>query len=719
LIEYVDLHKSFFTGRSRRFLVAALIIITLVAQGASSQAPAVTATITEGARAKKIATTLTVQIITISQGYGPLAYSVAGYLRTREGGVPTAGKTIYVTVRTAMGETKSYVCSTDASGYYRIPDTFTDRPKSAAAEFKGDANYEPSTGKTATSTTATVSTATSTTATSTIATSTTATVSTATSANANYIMFIDPTDGNKVKAKNGITGRIDYSGTDAAAVLQSAVDTLAGTGGFIFLSRGAYVWQSVCALPKNLPYWLTIAGESETIIQLTVKGPRAFDFRKTADYDTFANIRLENLTIDCNNAGGRHHVVLGTYIDGVHQTRINIEHIVIRNIVTKNVPVDPTMTNHRLNVFLVVWHNAAGEKQTNIRDILVENCDFRGGNQGVVIGGEGPNVTGIRVFVDGVYIHNCRHSLLSAQSSFFYSANFHIGQRAYGGYAHISDCYGEYSGDVGVEINNLNALVENVVIRDAFAVDYYYTNYNNLLLPNEQLVTFKSCTTKVISLASTVSSAGFTANTHLSVPLGFITLDNCEFHSEGTVKSKAVEFPPTSGFKRLDVRGFKVDIQSIAMSSGTTYFRPILIYPSGGTVRGTVSLRGIDVAVAGSRTGGTLSLIPICLYGTMDLDMDDITLDVDVTGVASGTVQGIGVGYYATASISGIIRNYRIKQITTDTNPTGIAVGGTDYLTIPTELRIENCDFSTLTQGVGLYFSAPSNSGKVTLLGNT
>jgi hypothetical protein len=63
--------------------------------------------------------------------------------------LPIAGKTIYVTVRTAMGETRSYECSTDASGYYKLPGAgFTDRRKSAAAEFKGDANYEPSTAST-------------------------------------------------------------------------------------------------------------------------------------------------------------------------------------------------------------------------------------------------------------------------------------------------------------------------------------------------------------------------------------------------------------------------------------------------------------------------------------------------------------------------------------------------------------------------------------------
>ena len=46
-------------------------------------------------------------------------------------------------------------------------------------------------------------------------------------AGADYIIFIDSNDSNKIKARNGFTGAIDYSGTDAATVINNAISNLA------------------------------------------------------------------------------------------------------------------------------------------------------------------------------------------------------------------------------------------------------------------------------------------------------------------------------------------------------------------------------------------------------------------------------------------------------------------------------------------------------------
>lgn len=53
---------------------------------------------------------------------------------------------------------------------------------------------------------------------------------------ASYIIYIDGT----IKAINGTTGNIDYSGTDASAVIQRVIDSLPITGGKIHLKRGQY-----------------------------------------------------------------------------------------------------------------------------------------------------------------------------------------------------------------------------------------------------------------------------------------------------------------------------------------------------------------------------------------------------------------------------------------------------------------------------------------------
>jgi len=43
---------------------------------------------------------------------------------------------------------------------------------------------------------------------------------------ASYIIFVDSTDNDKVKAKNGTTGKIEFIGTDAAVIIQSAMNAL-------------------------------------------------------------------------------------------------------------------------------------------------------------------------------------------------------------------------------------------------------------------------------------------------------------------------------------------------------------------------------------------------------------------------------------------------------------------------------------------------------------
>jgi hypothetical protein len=53
-----------------------------------------------------------------------------------------------------------------------------------------------------------------------------------------YLIFKD--DAGNVYAKNGRTGQIDFSGTDAASVIQSAINSLT-TGGTIFIKGGEYV----------------------------------------------------------------------------------------------------------------------------------------------------------------------------------------------------------------------------------------------------------------------------------------------------------------------------------------------------------------------------------------------------------------------------------------------------------------------------------------------
>jgi hypothetical protein len=545
------------------------------------------------------------------------------------------------------------------------------------------------------------------------------------------VIFVDPVDPGIIKAKNDITGKIDFSGTDPAAVLQSAIDALAKTGGTIVLAPGTYIWQSVPGLPKDLPNWLKIVGDGDVTIQLTANGPRAFDFRKPADYDTFRNIWIENLVIDCNNVGGQNHVIVGTYQNGRGLDRISIENIVIRNVKTINVPVDPVNTqpsgnpiNHRLNVYLVTYHEAPGEKQTHIANVLIENCDFRGGNQGIVIGGSvSPSAPGVNVFIDQIRINNCRHSLLSVQTQLFHSANFHIGVLAFGGYVHITNCYGEYSGDVGVEINTMTyALVENVTIRDAASAAFYHRNHNNPQDPAAQRIIFKNCKALKLTLGSKVKGRAFLADDLFSIPLGTLMYDTCTFYTgvpRLDMYGEIIQIAPMSGIPAIIIRDFKAVVENVSYGgSEPRGIWPIFIWPRGSDAN--ITIDGLHFYARGKCTGSCVFTYTVLrLAGSRYINFSDISIDVNIANMRNGNLRFMDIGD-TPSTIEGTIRGVIFNQFAGDNAPQGILIRGISTLVIPSQIRIEDCDFSRLPPSASeiLFTAGDENREKVYLYGN-
>lgn len=555
---------------------------------------------------------------------------------------------------------------------------------------------------------------------------TTITTATSSSGNTAYAVFIDSTDAHKTKARNNLTGRIDFTDTDPAAVVQSAIDSLAASGGTISLLPGTYVWGSVPALPKDLPDWLHIVGlGSNVTIQLTSQGPRAFDFHRTADYQTFRKIDIENLNIDGNNVGGRSHVVLGTNIDGTDEPRMNIEDITIRNITTRNVPVDPTTTNHRLNVHIDVW-SKPGDQETHLTNILIENCDFNGGNAGIDIGGNGPGLIGVNVFMDNINIINCRHSGLVIPSQFFPSANIQLGGLGFGGHVHIADFYGEYSGDVGIELNAVNAVVENSTIVDPFNIGFYHINYNSNP-PKDQQIVYRNCTTTIV--ASNLPGMGWaiTSGSSSPVPLGTLVIDNCRFYSSSTGSGKNAEYYEgyaarvysLRGMNQVTISNFTATIDGIQYSSSDEHrLSPIWLGSAGGE-RPDIHLSNVEVTVKGSRrsNAGTLLVTGIDVEGNIVIDFENVNMDVSVSNMSAYSITGISLGGVS-ATLHGTISRLTIHHLADDPYAAGIVIHGTNTLTIDGQLSIENCDFSNMTGGDAVRFEGNGNKNRVILSNN-
>jgi len=76
-----------------------------------------------------------------------------------------------------------------------------------------------------------------------------------------YIIF---KDGNLYKAKNGTTGCIEFSGADAATVIQSAIDALPAEGGIVFIKTGNYYITKTLQIFKS-NVWLKGEGRASTL----------------------------------------------------------------------------------------------------------------------------------------------------------------------------------------------------------------------------------------------------------------------------------------------------------------------------------------------------------------------------------------------------------------------------------------------------------------------
>lgn len=190
-----------------------------------------------------------------------------------------------------------------------------------------------------------------------------------------------------------------------AAAIEAAIQAaqlLGAGGGRVVFKAGKTYTLTAGTTPQILPTVTTAGGVSvalgpvdidlnNCLIQLSTTVKRAFDFGpgaggSTTVNDVYSGVTIRNGIIDANNVTGNHHVIIGTYVNSTVLTRINMDHITVRNMKTINVATSVGVT--RSNVALFTAHLTSGEAvQTNITDILVEDCTFLGGLFGVQVAG--------------------------------------------------------------------------------------------------------------------------------------------------------------------------------------------------------------------------------------------------------------------------------------------------------------------------------------------
>lgn len=531
------------------------------------------------------------------------------------------------------------------------------------------------------------------------------------------------TDGTNVYAYDQ-TGAAVYSGSDAGAAVTACLPAVGAAGATIeFRNDGSvFPWSTVPALPSGITNKLLIRGNGSTV-RLSSAAPRFLDPHRTADNQTFQNIEIVDLVIDCNSVGGRHHIVFGYWISGSWGFRVNYDRCAVRRIKVVNAPVGTdSSVDFRIGVAFATSNNLA-DTQNTITNILVEDYDQSGGLMGVDVGGHPSSDTTCNVYVDNVTVDKWRVERSSRPSAFISGgADVIVGDKGTGGKVVISRGVGTNSPDVGIEIDAMqDATVRDVTIYNAYNHNFYGRNYAAAGNIDEQVHRYDNCTSIVDSGASSGQGWNYQkSGSPFSQYPPSAVLANCAHHDDSGLQTDFAGYD-FEGCPRVVARDCRLVVnlgsQSVATSvllRGSRWNSFDTSFTSTFTTDANVKIRGFRAKITGTKSGiGTLTYLPLLVgdTGFTAFDIDEALLDFVVTSIA---FRGIEIGSTGgTPTVRGTITRPRFFTNGASSGAC-IQIDGSANTTINGRVTILEPDFSRAQAALAqVTFQGTSNAAKV------
>lgn len=529
------------------------------------------------------------------------------------------------------------------------------------------------------------------------------------------------------------TGVTISSGADGGAVLTAVFAAMPAAGCSIaFRNDGnVFPWSTTPKIPVGITSKLLIQGGGSKI-QLSSAAPTFLGLNRTADYQTVQNVEIADFVIDRNNVATVNGapVVFGNGVATNDEQRLNFNHIILRRIRTVNVPTNAGTSSPNHNIRIVSYHAAAAETQTNTTDILVEDCDFAGGNYGVSVMGLVSSGNACNVFCDKIIVQRIKHDTLSLSSatSIRGDEHVHIGGNGFGGTCVVRDIVGANSGDTGIEINAMtDALIESFDITDAWSQGVLLKNFSFPQYPAAQKATLRHGRTRVLSLDGTKNQnlRGFTLGGGNNY--GNIVLEDCEHHDSrtaifaGDLSGWAIAC--ISAVNRLVLRDLTVRRDSLNdATSATRFIYAIQLWPSSNCEIVLQNVRFNLAGVVGSGIRERIFSIGATGNNTIGVDADGISYALSTTGYGGASrlrLLEIGGGVNVT-TLRCLARHLTVSSYTSDdTNPLAVTIYGTTFLTITGQLRLEDIDVANLSGTAPINFdtSGASNATSTNIIG--
>lgn len=465
---------------------------------------------------------------------------------------------------------------------------------------------------------------------------------------------------------------------------ETAFASLPADGGRIEFAKGFYVQRTEVRLPVALRDWLFVVGNGATI-KLTAEAPRFLDPDLSADHQLVTKIWIEGFEIDAGGVGGHDHAIFGNYVgkNGVGGfRRVNWDRIVVKDVRAFNLTVDPKTVTHRGGIYIVSVHAGNAEPvRDSITNIYVENVRVEGGNWGILIDGNSPaGADSTNIDIDNVWLVGCWHSTLARHSASFPSSNFQIGEHARVGRVHVIDCYGQFSGDTGLELNSTAfAHVLRTTIEDSAVADFYYTNFNTP--PREPQVVWEGCRATISGDPHPKNGFGWRIiNSYGAVAAGgrFRIVDS-GFARSGTTESAAAGAGVSTAGRiaELSVEASEFDLSGGELA-GLDFSPRVLEVNFASDL--TFRLHHVKIRTSATRASGSSGLSAIVTQAavggkTLTLDWDDVDVSTEVTGApVDGSVATAILGSSVPNTLRGTISRYRIAEVGGDAKASGIAI---------------------------------------------
>ena len=288
---------------------------------------------------------------------------------------------------------------------------------------------------------------------------------------ASYIVF---TDGVKYYAKNGSTGIIEYSDTDASNVIQYAIDNTVASGkwGTVHLADGVYNLSKTITLYSGVGLkgtkagWRTDTGTLSTVLvgrfnDVIIKIVNHPQYKSTSPYYIFPYIAELAIVGDYNSSNN-----VGIYVSDENG---DIYDIVLRNVYVYNVGSDGLRISSAssktwMSDSYFEWCAGAGINLVKFSKLNVVNAYIFYNNPNILIGS---GATGSAMFTNAVIINSKSNGIVVNGSSTLLLSNCDISSN--NGYAlynyavpviHITNCTivgnskGIFSGNGYILISN-------------------------------------------------------------------------------------------------------------------------------------------------------------------------------------------------------------------------------------------------------------------------